>query len=776
MADDSAEYDPMEATNVLGSTENADSMTSTAMLPTLLIEGLASEEFAEPDALTVALVRQCPSCGLMYSADYDNCAVDGAPLAALMKGLGGSLPGGVDAAPRLQLQEDDAYDFDDTSVRQIRDDELGAVVDETIRGTVLDGRFYVEELIGEGGMGRVYRGSQLSVGRVVAIKVLHRRISNDASIRERFNREARLVSGFSHPNTVRLIEFGEANGHLYMAMEYVEGVSLQAFAGRAPLNVGFALEILRQVCGPLAEAHKAEIVHRDLKPENLYITRSADGRLQVKLLDFGVAHIDPSTTADQADTYRELTKQGVVIGTPEYMAPEQARGESVSTTTDIYSLGVLLYQMLSGELPFSGQTPMHTMFQLVTKPVPPITDHIPDCPLPLVQLVEELLQKQPDRRLRSVVQLARRIREVELALKLSPLAELESGDLQAVLAGLVFEDSAAQTQQFAQPEHWIPDTEKTPAVESFDLTPQALPADEQATRPTPVPAFEPRPDPEPLAAVLRPARAPVTLSEGAVEPEAAPPKRVAYIEPTAEVATTRPRKTQQDPEQPLRVRANANPTTVKPYVPPDVATEAIPRSRAGLHLRIILLALLLVGVTAAVGWAMTSLLLESAPPEAPAVLPTEPAPPANVPAAAPAERAPAAVVPPPMDEPAAAPEIAPVEKVAPTPAPKPKPPAEVAKPASVEKPKPAEPAPVEKPPPAKPEAKPEPEVEPTTTTANPPAPPVVIRDPEPDPPKVDEPEADDAPTPSSTNGAESAPPALIIEGGDDPVPDDAAEE
>ena len=142
---------------------------------------------------------------------------------------------------------------------------------------------------------------------------------------------------------------------------------------------------------PLAEAHKAEVIHRDLKPENIFVTRSADNKLQIKLLDFGVAHIDPSSTADAADTHRQLTQAGVVVGTPEYMAPEQARGEKVSKATDLYALGVILYQLLSAELPFSGGSQMHTLFELVTKPVPPITDHVPDCPPRLVQLIEKLL-------------------------------------------------------------------------------------------------------------------------------------------------------------------------------------------------------------------------------------------------------------------------------------------------------------------------------------------------------------------------------------------------
>ena len=454
MSEDSAEFDvgPTEllSNTQLGGPVHTDNMdVPTEMLKTAVINEESRDEYLEADANTEALVRQCPRCALMFSADYDDCPVDGSPLEPLGQALGGSLydseasQDGTEVGPTTT--------FDPTGV--MPREELGVADDETIRGTALDGRYFVEDLIGEGGMGRVYRGLQLSVGRTVAIKVLHGRISGDASIRERFNREARLVSAFSHPNTVRLIDFGESAGHLYMVMEFVDGISLQRFAGRGPLNISFALEVLRQVCGPLSEAHKNDITHRDLKPENIFLTRTPDGRLQVKLLDFGVAHIDPSSTEDEADTYRELTRQGVVVGTPEYMAPEQARGEAVSNLTDIYSMGVILYQLISGRLPFTGQTTMHTMFQLVTKPVPPITSHVPDCPLPLVELIERLLQKDPARRLRNVVELARRIREVQMALSLRPLGELEEGDLKTVLEGFMFKDTAmpARTTKYERP-------------------------------------------------------------------------------------------------------------------------------------------------------------------------------------------------------------------------------------------------------------------------------------------------------------------------------------
>lgn len=315
-------------------------------------------------------------------------------------------------------------------------------VDETIRGSALDGRYYVDRLLGEGGMGRVYLGTQLSIGRTVAIKVLHSSLSEDPTIRERFHREAHLISTLHHPNTVSLIDFGEAEGRLYIAMEFIDGVPLQTFAGTAPLNISFALEVVEQLCGPLAEAHQFGVVHRDLKPDNIFLTRDPEGRLHVKLLDFGVAHSHSHSSDRDADPEKQLTRVGSLIGTLDYMAPEQGRGEPATPSVDIYALGVILFQLLSGRLPFEATTPVKKLHQLLSMPAPPITDYIPTCPPAIAELVARLLNADAGARVASVVELGTRIRAIRETLELGSIDRIDPGELHDILASIVHQHTA----------------------------------------------------------------------------------------------------------------------------------------------------------------------------------------------------------------------------------------------------------------------------------------------------------------------------------------------
>ena len=243
-------------------------------------------------------------------------------------------------------------------------------------------------------MGRVYRATQTSVDRVVAVKTLGPRTSGSELVTRRFEREARVISEFSHPNIVQLFEFGEdeATRTLYLAMEYIDGHHLSRLLGCGRLDAELAVELALQLCGALAEVHSHGVVHRDLKPSNVMIVPLADGRLELKLLDFGIAH--------ELQTSEELTETGSVWGTPHYLAPEQAVGRSVGPRTDIYSLGIILFRMLTGRAPVDGETPIEIMYKHTLGQVPKL-EEVPgpdaECRR-LARLVDWMLATDPEQR------------------------------------------------------------------------------------------------------------------------------------------------------------------------------------------------------------------------------------------------------------------------------------------------------------------------------------------------------------------------------------------
>ena len=234
-------------------------------------------------------------------------------------------------------------------------------------GETVSGRFLIKRLLGEGGMGKVYLAEQLPMGRKVALKVLRPDLSSDEAAVKRFFREALAVSRLQHPNTVTLFDYGESEkGDLFIAMEYLEGMSLKDLLAVTPKpSANRVLGIIAQVALSLAEAHRKEIVHRDLKPDNIILS-DIDGQPDfVKVIDFGIAHL----TAASGDS--RITQAGFVCGTPEYMSPEQARGDSLDGRSDLYSLGIIFFEMLEGYLPFVGETPLATVLKHQTDEAPP---------------------------------------------------------------------------------------------------------------------------------------------------------------------------------------------------------------------------------------------------------------------------------------------------------------------------------------------------------------------------------------------------------------------
>jgi eukaryotic-like serine/threonine-protein kinase len=273
-------------------------------------------------------------------------------------------------------------------------------------GTTLGGRYQLKELIGEGGFGKVYRGRQLNMERDVAVKVLPPRFAAVDNIVERFRREARLASKLRHPNTITLHDYGRQEDFFYIVMEYLQGEDLADRLKRQRIiDLPVAVRIARQTLESLQEAHELGIVHRDLKPENIFLTQMGIDDNFVKVLDFGIAKLAKTTPDTIDDKGRQLTVQGNTVGTPAYMSPEQAAGEPVSATSDLYTLGLILYEMVNGSPPFVCDRPIRTMRAHLFDPVPAFSNE----ELRNTQfesLVRKALAKDEDQRFESAAEFA----------------------------------------------------------------------------------------------------------------------------------------------------------------------------------------------------------------------------------------------------------------------------------------------------------------------------------------------------------------------------------
>jgi serine/threonine-protein kinase len=268
-------------------------------------------------------------------------------------------------------------------------------------GQVIGGRYRVTGVLGEGGMGKVYVGEQQmgSTVRKVAIKTLHSHLSSDPSVLQRFHRECGTVAQLEHPNTIKFFDFGAtADGTLYIAMEFVAGKSLSdVIAQQGALAPERVNKIMRQVCGALDEAHLQGIIHRDLKPDNIVLTDRAGEIDFVKVLDFGIA-----ARRESGDAHKEqkLTQQGMVLGTPPYMSPEQFTGKALDARSDIYSLGVMVYEMLTAALPFHADTPWQWATQHMSVQPTPFEVSAPsrDIPPGMKQAILKALSKDREQR------------------------------------------------------------------------------------------------------------------------------------------------------------------------------------------------------------------------------------------------------------------------------------------------------------------------------------------------------------------------------------------
>ena len=279
-----------------------------------------------------------------------------------------------------------------------------ALVDATdpLVGRTLAGRYRVERRIGAGGMGAVYLAQHLLLRRQVAIKLLAPELTRDPVMRERFIREAQATNLLKHPNIVDIWDVAEEGARVFLVMEYLQGTALAERLSQGPLPLREALEVVVPVAQALERAHALHVVHRDVKPENVFICRDELGAARVKVLDFGIVHIKSEA---------RLTGPGEVFGTPEYMAPEQGRGEPCGPATDLYAVGVMLFEMLTGALPFNGTVTQLAVHHART-PAPRLSSRIPDVHPALDQLVADLLRKDPSERPRDATALLERLQVV----------------------------------------------------------------------------------------------------------------------------------------------------------------------------------------------------------------------------------------------------------------------------------------------------------------------------------------------------------------------------
>ncbi len=291
--------------------------------------------------------------------------------------------------------------FDGTPLRDLPDPMLGRVI---------GGNYLVTQKIGAGGFGTVFRARHEVLGRDVAIKFLNPDLAVDATNRSRFLREAKAANRIDHEHIIDITDYGETeDGMVYLVMELLEGRPLSAELQKGPISVTRAIDIAIQIGSALARAHELDVIHRDIKPDNIYLVDQQGRRDFVKLLDFGLAHMKGEL---------RLTATGAVFGTPEYMAPEQARGAPLTYAADLYALGCVIFQMLTGQLPFSGSTP-DLILKHMREPPPLPSSRARGIPQDVDQLVHKLMDKDPKKRHRDAHHLVEDLRRIAEALPAS---------------------------------------------------------------------------------------------------------------------------------------------------------------------------------------------------------------------------------------------------------------------------------------------------------------------------------------------------------------------
>jgi serine/threonine protein kinase len=301
------------------------------------------------------------------------------------------------------------------------------------------GPYRVLQVLGRGGMGVVFRAEDIQLARPVALKVLRPELNSASDSRTRFLREAQAAAGLQHDHIVTVFQVGEDRGVLFLALQLLEGETLEDRLQREPrLSLQTVLRVGREIADGLAAAHARHLVHRDIKPSNIWLEA---GRDRVKILDFGLAR----ALGEDA----RVTQTGAVIGTPAYMSPEQARGQSVGPRGDLFSLGCVLYRLCTGQPPFGGRDTLATLSALALEEPPPVKELNPAVPLELSELIEQLLAKDPAERPASAREVVEALREIEQGILAA--VTLVPSSVPAVRTTVRRTDSAADTSS------WVPE-------------------------------------------------------------------------------------------------------------------------------------------------------------------------------------------------------------------------------------------------------------------------------------------------------------------------------
>ena len=336
----------------------------------------------------------------------------------------------------------------------------------------LPGKYRIIEKLGAGGMGEVFRAEDLALLRTVAIKVMSKGGGRTAGGETRFLREARAASAFNHPNIVTIYEIGETDEHTYIVMEYVDGRSLRTLISTKELKPDKVLDIALQTCDALSEAHSREIIHRDIKPENILITE----RGRVKLVDFGLAKTVPAQRNSGATSADSLTESGTVMGTLSYMSPEQLRGEPLDARSDIFSFGIVLYEMIIGDLPFIGSNAFEVAASILKDPALEIGIVPPELPPGIKQVVARLLSKRREDRYASFAEVTQAIRTIARSLQTH---SENPGDTQPTVA-LTYQ--VAERRSAAISAAFRPPSKTTPAPPTILVLPlQTVGSDETSS-------------------------------------------------------------------------------------------------------------------------------------------------------------------------------------------------------------------------------------------------------------------------------------------------------
>ncbi len=331
--------------------------------------------------------RRCPKCKSVYSDAARFCPKDGSmlvevqttpPAASVPKGPG-------------------------TSVRTPPTPKPGLDRASTLSNQILDVRYQVLKKLGEGGMSYVYLAREIASGQEVAIKVLSPKLASDKSSVERLRREAGLAMRLDHPNVCRIYRLGESeDGLIYLVMPFLKGELLSDREVKGgPMDVATGVTLLRQVCAGLQHAHELQIVHRDLKPENIMLVPEDDGRDKAVVMDFGLAK---ERRADPA--IQKLTATGIILGTPEFMSPEQIRGKQLDARSDIYALGIVAFEMFTGKLPFQGRNAQEMMIARLRGTPLTLRAVRPDLPANLEKALARSLSANPDDRFPTAIEFA----------------------------------------------------------------------------------------------------------------------------------------------------------------------------------------------------------------------------------------------------------------------------------------------------------------------------------------------------------------------------------